>query len=78
MVGGETSKWLPVDSGTPQGTVLGGPLFDVYIDDIDLIVLFCLLLKFADDTKMAKAIKSKADSEMFQTDINNLSEWAKN
>ena len=78
VVGGETSKWLPVDSGTPQGTVLGGPLFDVYIDDIDLIVLFCLLLKFADDTKMAKAIKSKADSEMFQTDINNLSEWAKN
>ena len=77
VVGGETSDWLPVDSGTPQGTALGGPLFDVFVDDIDLIVLFCFLLKFADDTKMAKAIKSQQDSHLFQKDIDNICKWAK-
>ena len=76
VVGGESSDWLPVESGVPQGTVLGGPLFDVYVDDIDLIVLFCFLLKFADDSKMAKLIKSLLDSTQFQADIDNLCKWA--
>ena len=75
MVRGKSSGWHPVESGVPQGTVLGGPLFDVYIDDIVLIVL-CFLLMFADDSKMARAIKTRDDSEQFQKDIDNLCKWA--
>ena len=52
------------------------PLFDVYIDDIDLIVLLSFLIKFADDTKMAKLIKSMLDSTQFQADIDRLCKWA--
>ena len=76
VVGGEASDWHSVDSGVPQGTVLGGPLFDVYVDDIDLVVL-SFLRKFADDTKMAKLIRSLIDAERLQEDINNLCKWAK-
>ena len=63
-------KWSPC-------TLLGGPFFDVFIDNIDGVVVFCFIQKFADDTKMAKIIKSKEDAERFQEDINNLCKWAK-
>ena len=55
---GESSEWSPIESGVLQGTVLGGPFFDVFIDEIDGVVVFCFIRKFADDTKMAKVIKS--------------------
>ena len=76
VVNGETSDWLPIESGVLQGSVLGGPFFDVFIDDIDVAVLLAFLRKFADDTKMAKQIRSLEDAEQFQLDINNLCKWA--
>ena len=76
IVKGESSEWSLIASGVLQGTVLGGPLFDVFIDDIDGVVVFCFIRKFADDTKMAKIIKSREDADRFQDDINNLCKWA--
>ena len=75
VVDGESSEWLPVDSGTPQGTVLAGPLFTVYVKDIDEAIR-TFLRKFADDTKLARIIESINDAILFQQDIDSLVEWA--
>ena len=77
VVKGETFESVLIESGVLQGTVLGGPFFDVFIDDIDDVVMFCFIRKFADDTKMAIIIKSKEDADRFQSDIDNLCKWAK-
>ena len=76
VVNGEASGWLPIDSGVLQGSVLGGPFFDVFIDDIDFAALLAFLRKSADDTKLAMAIRSKEDADRFQRDIDNLCKWA--
>ena len=47
-VSGVASKWVPVKSGVPQGTVLGPLMFLIYINDIGENVLSTLKL-FADD-----------------------------
>jgi hypothetical protein len=77
MVDGVTSGDEEVKSGVPQGTVMGPPLFTVYIDDIDYFVrLVKLFIKFADDGKGMKEIRTKKDAEDMQEALNNLCESA--
>jgi hypothetical protein len=67
-----------VKSGVPQGTVMGPPLLTVYIDDIDLFARMArLFIKFADDGKGMKEIKSRQDAVDLQAVLNSLFEWAR-
>jgi hypothetical protein len=79
VINGYESDWISVISSVVQGSVLGPCLFIIFIDDIDLCVklIRCILMKFADDTKVAKSITRKEDADLLQVIIDNLCEWCK-
>ena len=83
-VEGEYSEWEDVISSVLQGSVLGGLLFIIFIDDIDDTVeleeddpMKAALVKFADDTKAGRIVENEADVAKMQETINNLARWAK-
>ena len=74
VVEGRRSSTVPVDSGVPQGTVLGPLLFLLHINDLPSVVSSQVRL-FADDCLMYLPIRSQADQDRFQRDLAALERW---
>ena len=74
-IDGVKSEWGCVSSGVPQGSVLGPLLFLIYINDLD-IGISSDLSKFADDTKLGRAIRADSDAVVMQEELTILSNWA--
>ena len=75
MVDGEVSGWTGVDSGVPQGSVLGPIMFLCYINDMPGVVEAMLYL-YADDAKALREISSNEDVCHMQKDVDGLQQWA--
>lgn len=77
VVDGEASGSINVESGVPQGSVLGPLLFLIYVDGIVDTVLSpnSKISLYADDMLLFKTIKSNADYADLQKDIDNLTNW---
>ena len=75
VVDREVLNWKSVLSGIQQGSVLGPILFLIYIKDLDDDIT-SKVLKFADDTKVFRKIKSDADRQHLQDDLNKLIKWS--
>ena len=75
VINGQTSDWLNVCSGVPQGSVLGPLLFILYIDDLHHSVTNSTLKIFADDFTMYKVVTNASDCELLREDLSRISEW---
>ena len=77
-VGTAESTCSVVESGVPQGSVLGPPLFNIFIDDIDNEARQVdMIKKFADVTKGLKVVKNIQDRDSLQNTLDNLARWEK-
>lgn len=75
MLSGHASKWLPVNSGVPQGSILGPLMFLIYIDDITQVVEYSKICLFADDAKMYITVHDTHDCLKIQNDLDAVNEW---
>ena len=73
----EKSSEVTVDSGVPQGTVLGPILVLCLINDLPDAVKSQVRL-FADDCLLYRPINSQKDHDILQQDLKNLDTWAEN
>lgn len=75
VIDGVSSLPCSVDSGVPQGTVLGPLLFLCHINDLPKSVTSQVRL-FADDCLLYRTVKSLDDHLKLQQDLDSLQKWA--
>ena len=74
IVKGKFSDMAQVQSGVPQGSVLGPCLFLFYINDLPDNLSSTVRL-FADDNLLYLAVESQSDTNSLQKDLDKLENW---
>jgi len=74
VLDGHKSESVAVESGVPQGSVLGPSLFLYYINDLPEGLRSKVRL-FADDTIVYLTISDNSDCHRLQNDLNKLADW---
>ena len=75
-VSGQTSTFLPVVSGVPQGSLLGPLFYIIYINDLFHSIKVARPFSYADDTKLLMVIHDCCDYVSLQEDLNEVYEWS--
>ena len=77
VLGNDSSSFISVSSGVPQGSILGPILFVMFINDLPLgLDPETNVALYADDTKIWRPIRGQNDHDRLQMDIAYLNQWA--
>ena len=75
ILNGKHSCWTPVQSGVPEGSILGPLLFACYVADIPQhIKTSCIT--YADDVKLYHRVSCQDDITLLQADLDRLLQWS--
>lgn len=75
LVDGKSSSNAPVQSGVPQGSVLGPLMFLLFINDLPEYVHHSNVRLFADDCVLYRNICTNTDTVKLQEQLNSLLQW---
>ena len=76
LLNGQTSEWLSVKAGVPQGSILGTLFFLIYINVLSDDIVSKVKL-FADDTSLFSVVhNSNITAKELNKDLQKISEWA--
>ena len=75
-INGYESGLAAINCGVPQGSVLGSPLFLLYINNLNQAIKFCKVQHFADDTNLLCLSNSiKKLNKLVKADLKHLLNW---
>ena len=76
IINGESSEYFPIESGVPQGSVLGPLLFLIYINDLETDIKSNIRF-FADDTMLFSIVFDPVTSAIsLNNDLSSIQKWA--
>lgn len=76
VLGEHQSGWVNIESGVPQGSVIGPTLFLIYVNDL-LDGISCQGELYADDCKIFQALKDSTSHRKIQDDLDKIIEWTR-
>ena len=76
VINGAYSNYSSIESGVPQGSVLGPVLFFVFINDLEINIKSNIKF-FADDTMLFSIVNDSAlSANNLNRDLNIIQQWA--